>query len=32
MNVLEIGRGDGVAAAAFAVLTALTVAAQKDYR
>ena len=29
MNVLKIGRGDGVAAAAFAVLTALTIAAQK---
>ena len=29
MNVLKFGRGDGVAAAAFAVLTALTVAAQK---
>ena len=29
MNVLKFGRGDGVAAAAFAALTALTVAAQK---
>lgn len=29
MNVLKFGRGDGVAAAAFAVLTALTIAAQK---
>ena len=29
MNVLKFGRGDGVAAAAFAVLTVLTVAAQK---
>ena len=29
MNVLKFGRGDGVAAAAFAVLTALTVAVQK---
>ena len=29
MNVLKFGRGDGAAAAAFIVLTALTVAAQK---
>ena len=29
MNVLKFGRGDGVAAAAFAALTALTIAAQK---
>ena len=29
MNVLKFGRGDGVAAAAFAVLTALIIAAQK---
>lgn len=29
MNVLKFGRGDGAAAAAFAVLTALTIAAQK---
>lgn len=29
MNVLKFGRGDGMAAAAFAVLTALTIAAQK---
>ena len=29
MNALKFGRGDGVAAAAFAALTALTIAAQK---
>lgn len=32
MNVLKFGRGDGAAAAAFIVLTALTIAAQKLYR